>query len=150
MLACVGAAWLSAFAQAGNPTPQFLAPTVEEGKSAVVWEGGHGAMQWAADVEAAVVFAVEVAGHPSFARPHTVYLGTDRGTYVSGLEEGFHYFRVGVVGEDDHVEHWSQPLAVSVEYPPAGRVKVILAAGSIVLILTVAAIAVGYRRTGRS
>ncbi len=125
----------------------FVAPAPGDGVTAVALDEGHGAFAWAADGAEGMVFSFETSGDITFAAGRELYRGPDRGTYVSGLGEGTHYFRVGVVGSEGRAGEWSEVLTVTVTYPAARRVSILLAAGSLVLVFTVASIVIGYRRT---
>ncbi len=69
------------------------------------------------------------------------YRGPDLACFVTGLEEGEHYFRVRQSGGT-----WSEPVAVTVKFPPLSQVLIGLVSGALLLIITVAAIVIGYYR----
>ncbi len=111
---------------------------------------GHALLSWKAtddDSEYQLEQAVgeNRGGQPDFTQTVIRYQGPDIAYFISGLPEGTHYFRVSAVGSSQ----WSQPLAVVVNYPAAGRVIVLLTLGAVLFASLTAIICYGHwsRRT---
>ncbi len=70
------------------------------------------------------------------------YRGPDLAYFTTGLNEGAHTFRVRESGGV-----WSEPLSVTVDYPPMSHLLLGLVSGALLLGITVGAIGAGYRLT---
>lgn len=82
---------------------------------------------------------------PAFAEATIRYRGPDRGSVITGLPEGLHYFRVREVGaERGDAPPWSEPLTVEVVFMDRGTLFLFLAIGGVVVVLTVGAIIAGH------
>ena len=67
-------------------------------------------------------------------------LGTFPALFATGLAEGTHRFRVRETGGA-----WSEPVTVTVEYPPISHVLIGLVSGALLLGLVIGTIVAGYR-----
>ncbi len=112
---------------------------------------GHVVLSWVVEpADAApegLEYEVQLVRSDTFDGPERRYLGGNRALFVSGLEEGSHWFRVRAVAADGRAGAWSDELEVDVAYPSAGYVAFLMAVGAVVLLATVAMIAFGHRRT---
>lgn len=72
------------------------------------------------------------------------YEGPDISSVRSGMAEGTHVFRVRIIDSNGEPGPWSQPLTVEVKFMDAGRVRLLLILGGIVVIATVIAILHGH------
>lgn len=78
--------------------------------------------------------------------PRLIYEGKDRATVLSGMSNGRRTYRVGIVGADGAVTHWSAPLEVSVTHHSISRALTFFAIGAIVFGATLILIIAGARR----
>ena len=136
---------------ATSPEAQFIEPEVEPGVP-LENDRGHVTFRWnvlPGDASQATTYAYELERAPTgdFDAPIRHYHGTDTASFVSGLEEGRHYFRVRASTSDGEAGPWSESLIVEVNYVSMGKVKLLMLAGALCLIATVAIILVGSFRT---
>jgi hypothetical protein len=121
-----------------------------EGPEMVSAEEGHTTLRWTlpGHVEEGppVTFELEQSQRPDFANHSLRYAGSGRAFFVSGLQEGRTYFRVRALRAGAPPGDWSGPLVVDVDYPDPVPVIVLLSVGCLVLLATVAAIALGWHR----
>lgn len=95
-------------------------------------------------------FQVQRDTDPAFADARNVYLGADTTSYISGMDEQTHYFRVRTVSPDlERYSDWSPSLALVVSYPSQTRAFALFGVGAIVTIATIAMILIGSARTRR-
>ncbi|MCC5789590.1 MAG: hypothetical protein JJT75_08140 [Opitutales bacterium] len=95
-------------------------------------------------------FQVQRDTDPAFPDPRNVYLGPDTTSYISGMGEETHYFRVRTVSPDgDRYSEWSPSLALVVNYPSQIRAFALFGVGAIVTTATIAMILIGSARTRR-
>lgn len=104
---------------------------------------GHLTLDWTGPEKG--LFRVEQSRKSDFDSPLQRYEGPDRAFFTSGLPEGAHYFRVGVV-ESDQVRAWSVPLKVTVHYPVRNQVTGLLLLGGLVFLALVGVIVGGHLR----
>ena len=104
----------------------------DNGAVTLAWEGGSG--------EAVVL---QQAADPGFSQPVIRYEGADSGSVVTGLPEGVHYFRIGLVGSQE----WSEPIRVEVKFFERTTLAILLTIGGVVVIATVGAIVTGAVRS---
>lgn len=71
------------------------------------------------------------------------YSGPDQASVRTGLAEGTHFFRVRAVDNEGNPGQWSE-IEVRVEYMDAGRVRILLITGGIVVLSTISAIVFGH------
>lgn len=72
------------------------------------------------------------------------YHGPDASSVRTGLNEGWHLFKVRAIAEDGSISEWSEPLELKVTYMNAGRLRVLLILGGIVVLSTAGAIVHGH------
>jgi hypothetical protein len=136
-------------ADAPSDTPRRTGASFE-GPEVVSAEEGHTTLRWIlpglGERGAPVTFELEQSQHPDFANHSLRYAGSERAFFVSGLREGRTYFRVRALRAGAPPGDWSGPLVVDVDYPDPVQVTVLLSVGCLVLLATVAAIALGWHR----
>lgn len=76
--------------------------------------------------------------------PQVRYKGKEASSVRSGLAEGRHHFRVRAAGDDGETGPWSPPLALQVTYMDAGKVRLLLILGALVVTSTVVVILHGH------
>lgn len=91
-------------------------------------------------------YELQRSGEADFADATLQYGGPDVATFISGLPEGKHYFRIRPVADDGTFGAWSETLAVDVVFVSRRTVLVLMLTGMLVLILTVGAIVAGSIR----
>ena len=111
--------------------------TVEEkvsdnGAVTLSWEGGEG-----------MEVVLQQGVGPSFDDARTRYQGPDSGAVLTGLPEGIHYFRIGIVETGE----WSPPLKVEVTFFDRSALLLLLAIGGVVVCSTIGTIVAGHLRT---
>jgi hypothetical protein len=112
--------------------------TLEEGAPS---DNGTVTLAWEKPADVSV--ELQQSGDATFGDPVTRYQGDDPASVITGLAEGTHFFRLRETGGDG----WSPPLQVEVEFFPRARLFVLLGAGAVVVVSTVAAIVIGHLRT---
>jgi hypothetical protein len=136
--------WLSAngIQSAAEPSqPRWVSPAkspflADEGKCLLRWEISE-------SENSSFTFQVEQAGESNFSNPRVRYEGPDSATYISGLPEGMHHYRVRLVS-DDETGPWSESMEIKVEFVSRQLVIILLLLGSIVFLVTVWAIWKGH------
>lgn len=114
------------------PFGMLAAAFVIPEENSVVSEDGTLQLEWEGS-GADASFRIERSKNPEFLDPSLVYQGPDTATFVSGLTEGDHYFRLR---EGDRT--WSDgALRVRVEFVSQNLVTVLLCAGTLCLTLLV-------------
>ncbi len=98
--------------------------------------------------EEATGYELQRSGEADFADATLQYGGPDVATFISGLPEGKHYFRIRALADDDTNTPgvWSETLTVEVVFVSRRTVLVLMLTGMLVLILTVGAIVAGSIR----
>jgi PDZ domain-containing secreted protein len=116
---------------------EFIQP---EGSS-VTSEDGTLELEWSQEKGDTNTFTIERGANPSFEQSLLVYQGPDTATFVSGLPEGRHYFRLR-----EGAGPWSDSvLIVEVEFVSGTFVVILLSAGTLCLIFLVTALVQGQR-----
>ena len=129
-------------AEKSPPRPEITAPEDElapEGHFKLTWSG-------AAEAPPETVFTVQQGRDPEFREPTTVYTGPDSGTYRSGLTEGDYFYRVRAERFGGK-SPWSETKHVRVQYVGDQQVAIMMLAGFVVFVATVAFIVTGHLRT---
>lgn len=89
------------------------------------------------------IFQVQQAQNTDFSDARMRYEGSDLATYISGLPQGAHLYRVRAVsGEETGL--WSEPMEVNVEFVSQKLVITLFLLGTIVFMATVWAIWKGH------
>lgn len=103
------------------------------------------------DEEKPESFELQQSGDIQFpeAKTRLRYRGLDRGSVVSGLAEGIYHFRVRAVEAGGPGGGWSEPVSLEVEYMAKPKVVLLLAAGAVVFVATLAALLIGHFRSAR-
>ncbi|MCB1230199.1 MAG: hypothetical protein KDN19_08035 [Verrucomicrobiae bacterium] len=115
-------------------------PFVDSSDGTVRLTWGDHAEVLAADSESDLaVYQLQQGGDESFANAVTRYEGTDVVSYLSGLSEGAHFFRVREADGE-----WSVPIEVKVTFIDRRHLFFLLAVGFTVAALTAGAIILGH------
>lgn len=93
-------------------------------------------------------FQVQRDTDAGFPNPRNVYLGADNTSFISGMDEQTHFFRVRTVSPDgEYYSDWSPSLGLAVNYPSQTRAFALFGVGALVTIITIATILIGAART---
>ena len=95
-----------------------------------------------------IEFVLQQAVDGGFADAQVRYQGPDTASFVSGLSEGGHLFRVRSRTEEAD-GRWSAVQRVEVEYVSHRQVFLLMGMGAVVFLATVTAITMGHRRSVR-
>lgn len=102
-------------------------------------EAGHVTLSWeGVKLKAGETYEVEHSTMPSFDNKRRIFEGRDESSFVSGLPNGAHYFRVRVRAEDGQTGPWSKPHKVIVKHHSLGLSFGLFGLGAVVFALTVA------------
>lgn len=82
---------------------------------------------------------------PDFANSQTIYEGPDHASFVSGLDNGTYYYRVG-----DGAGQWSDTLTLTVEHQSMPLALTLFGLGFLVFALTVFVVIKGVYTTSKS
>lgn len=92
----------------------------------------------------ALSYELQRSGSPGFEDAVAVYTGPDLATFVSGLPEGTHHFRVrAILAGGQPLSRWSDPVRVRVVYQSAALTWGLLVTGAVVFLSTTAVVAYG-------
>ena len=78
---------------------------------------GYFHLSWQTDAKRV---ELQEAQTPSFEKPRTLYIGTDRATVVSGKPDGQWYYRIRDISGNQQ-GNWSEPVVVSIKHHSLGR-----------------------------
>lgn len=114
-------------------------------------EEGWILLQWQPDgkLPEGAVYELQEAPGEDFSTAKQRYRGRDTASLRSGLAEGLYAFRVRAV-DGEAAGPWSEPLQVRVEFVSDALVAGLLAAGSVVFLITVGTILTGHARVRRT
>jgi hypothetical protein len=105
--------------------------TAQDGYIQIIWSGSS-------EYE---MFELQQSQDPNFTTEKTIYLGPDRASFVSGLSEGSHFFRVRSEGGP-----WSETLEVRAKHQSIKLAYWLMLIGSIVFLATCAVVISGARQ----
>lgn len=130
------------------PQPRWVSPEespflADEGKCFLNWELSEAGQT----PRQSFTFQLEQASQSDFSDARLRYEGADLATYVSGLPEGMHYYRVRAVS-DQETGAWSGSMDIKVVFVSRSLVITLFLLGSIVFVATVWAIMHGHRQYG--
>jgi len=134
-------------ALAGSAAAAGAAPELESSESLAT--AGYYRLSWRWPGDEEVRFELQESFEPGFARAHTVYLGYDRATLLSGRSDGTYYYRIRRHPVDGEAGPWSPPLEVRVEHHPLGRAMAFFWVGAAVFAATLLLIIGGGSRERR-
>lgn len=153
LTAAIGASALTPSATA-QPTPttpsaDFEFPAdLQDSRRLVAGElgAGHFSLAWESDADDAL-FIVESSPSEDFAGAVVYFEGPQRQAYISGLEEGEHFFRIAVRNspEDDWSE-WSEPASLTVAHHDLGVAFAFAGVGAVLFLCIVGFVIVAPRR----
>lgn len=109
-----------------------------DGTVKLVW-GSQDEVLGTESEDALPVYEIQQASALDFAAAEMRFRGTDVESYVSGLSEGTHYFRVRSGSGE-----WSAPIEVTVTFIDRGKLFLLLGIGFVVAAATAGAIISGY------
>ena len=123
------------------PQPRWVSPAespflADEGKCLLQWELPD-------SKGTSFTFQVEQSNDPDFSSPRVRYQGPDLATYISGLPEGTHHYRVRSISDQENGP-WSRIMEVKVEFVSQNLVISLFLLGTIVFAATVWAIWKGH------
>jgi hypothetical protein len=83
----------------------------------------------------------------AFSEATTVYRGKDAASFVSGLSEGKHHYRVRIINaKGQKVSPWSQSKTVIVDYHSWTLTWILFATGGIIFLILVTLLILGSRK----
>lgn len=103
---------------------------------------GHATIRWSLsenDPDKNWQFLLEMAADPNFQDSKIKYQGNDSSHFLSGLADGYYYFRI-LAQRDGQRTVWSEPVTLHVRYPAGTLVLPLFLLGLVVFILTSVAI----------
>jgi len=123
------------------PQPRWVSPAespflADEGKCLLRWELPQSG-------DASLTFQVEQSDGSDFSNARMRYDGPDQATYISGLPEGTHRYRVRAVSNEE-TGPWSDSMEINVEFVSRNLVITLFLLGTIVFVATVWAIWKGH------
>ncbi|SMD31837.1 hypothetical protein SAMN04488029_0175 [Reichenbachiella faecimaris] len=83
---------------------------------------------------------LEQSIEPNFRHAKTIYQGPDQASFISGLDNGTYYFRVG-----DQKANWSDTLKLTVAHQPLSLAYTLFGIGFLVFACTVFIVVKGAR-----
>lgn len=99
---------------------------------------------------AGLAFELQQADFPEFGEPRVRYEGPDRASFLAGLPEGKHFFRVRAIDpESELAGAWSEPLLVIVEYQSLTFAFALFGIGAVVFLATLILVVAGSVRARR-
>ena len=116
------------FISSGALFAQVISLTTERGG---VSNDGRIKLIWTASGDSAT-YETQQATDSAFAYPKIIYQGSDRASFISGLENGTYYYRVR-----SENSAWSKTLTVTVQHHSLKLAWVLFALGAVVFLLTV-------------
>jgi hypothetical protein len=138
----------------GQPTPTTpsvdfeFPPDRQESRRLVAGElgAGHFSLAWESDADEAI-FIVESSPSEDFEGAVVYFEGSQRQAYISGLEEGEHYFRIAAKAapEDDWGE-WSEPASLTVAHHDLGVAFAFAGVGAALFLCIVVFVIVAPKR----
>lgn len=100
---------------------------------------GHLKLEW--DAPDNIKVEVQKSESKDFENPTVIYKGIDRASFISGLENGDHFFRVKEEGGS-----WSSTLTIHVKHQSLQLAFTLFTLGAVVFILTVLVVVKGSYR----
>jgi hypothetical protein len=85
-----------------------------------------------------------------FATPTTLYQGPDKGTTITGLNDGTYYYRIGISAGPDTATRWQAPVRLVVEHHSMARAWGFFSLGAVVFLGTLIVVVRGARLNGNS
>jgi hypothetical protein len=123
-------------------TPRFTVP------STVVIPSGSFALKWVfPDGPVSHRFELQQDTDKDFSSPQIIYVGPDRGTYISGLLNGDFFYRVRALNtQETYTSPWSSPIHRTVQHPSLDFVFSLMSVGALVFISTISMITKGIQK----
>ena len=131
------------------PGPIIDLPAINEtssGRIKIIWtiERDPGELE-------SVIYELEEAGDSLFASSKMKYRGPDLATYVSGLDNGFYYYRVRAFNQTrEQYSEWSPTVLVAVQHHSLNLAFTLFTIGGVVFIMTALVVIVGARKHSRA
>lgn len=154
-LAALVALLATTLAHAAPPAPTFVVAEDAidaDGRLVATSREGHVSLEWTlgdAAGDTHWIYELESARRADFTDAVRRHEGHDFISFVSGLENGDHCFRVRARAPEDGAAWgpWSRTVIVPVEHQSLGTALSLAAAGEAIFLATVGVIAVNARRT---
>lgn len=110
---------------------------------------GHVSLEWGGDGEL-LEYELQSAQKPDFLEPMKLYQGTDTTSFLSGLADGRHFFRVRARTADGNVwGPWSPSVELICEHHSLTLAWLLFASGGTLFFLIVLFVAVNARSLNR-
>jgi len=117
----------NAYAQEDSNTPNFILPPPYE--RSIFSDNGHILLSWKYDK--ATIFEIQQSNDVKFSIHKTIYKGSDRSTFVSGLPDGDYFFRIRISKKE-----WSETLKLEVRHLSLRTAYILFALGAFVFLST--------------
>lgn len=127
-----------------NPVPAFTHPlqiTTDSGHTRLEWSSPNSQLE-----DSTIEFELQKSGSSSFQSPLTIYRGPDTASFVSGLPNGIHYYRVRSVDTNQNTSTWSEPVEITVQHHSLQLAFTLFAVGLVVFAATVFVIVKGSKQ----
>jgi hypothetical protein len=110
---------------------------------------GHVLLQWGHDDEL-LIYQLQMAATADFTAPTRLYEGSDKASFLSGLVDGRHFFRVRAREPDSETwGPWSASAEVVCEHHALTTAWAFFAVGGALFVLIVLSVGTGARSVGR-
>lgn len=110
---------------------------------------GHVALEWGGDRDL-LEYELQSATEPHFIEPIRLYQGTDRTSFMSGLSDGRHFFRVRArSSEGDIWGPWSEPVELVCKHHSLTLAWALFTSGGLLFLLVVFFVGVNARSLER-
>lgn len=112
---------------------------------------GYYLLKWQKDNQPASesdLFVLQQSNDRSFTQSKNIYEGPDLASFISGLPNGEYYYRVGLENKAKDIT-WSKPLQLSVQHHSLQISFILVIAGTIIFLATVAVIVIGNLKYNR-
>ena len=101
---------------------------------------GHIRLEWQS--ETGNTFELQQSFTRDFSHPKVIYLGPDRASFISGLQNGSYYYRVRASDGE-----WSEVVIVDVQHQSLKLAFALFGIGGVVFLVTVYVVVHGVRST---
>lgn len=127
-----------------NTAPVFTQPLQ------ITTDSGHTRLNWSLSniqlENSSIEFELQKSNSSSFESPIIIYKGPDTASFVSGLPNGIHYYRVRSIDSNQNTSAWSDPVEITVQHHSLQLAFALFAVGLIVFAATVFVVVKGSKQ----
>lgn len=158
LLLAFGLSQMAGAAEPARPEAAFRTNELPMTDGRVEQVASHLTLKWEAkeEPEDDLFFELQQAESPEFRDPLVRYRGPDRASFLAGLPEGGHFFRVRTIdpardedSPDGAAGPWSAPLEVVIEYQSLAFAVTLFGIGAVVFLATLVLVVAGSIRARR-